>query len=76
MLELSITELRKVGLVLNTKKTKILHSSDADEGAEKDFVLIDDDFVQVLHSDQFHRYLGRYLNLCPGKRVNIEIDNR
>ena len=45
MTELLVIELRKVGLTLNTKKTKILHSSDADEGAGTDFALIDDDFV-------------------------------
>ena len=59
MTELLVVELRKVGLTLNTKKTKILHSSDADEGAGTDFALIDDDFVQIPHADQSHRYLGR-----------------
>ena len=76
MVELLIIELKKVGLTLNADKTKILHSSLCDFGSELDFVIIDQDFVQVLHPDKDHRYLGRYLSLCSSNRVEVELNNR
>ena len=37
---------------------------------------IGDAFIQVLDSDESHRYLGRLLNLDVSKRVGIELHNR
>ena len=76
MTELLIIELRKVGLHLNADKTKILHSSIHDAGADRDYADINGEFVQVLHEDQSHRYLGRHLSVSPENRLRIEIRNR
>ena len=73
MTELLITELRKVGLHLNADKTKILHSSIHDAGADRDYVDINGEFVQVLHEDQSHRYLGRHMSVSLENRLRIEI---
>ena len=69
MTELLIVELQKVGLYLNAEKTKILHSSMYDRGADRDYVGINGEFVQVVHSDEHHRYLGRLISLSPDNRV-------
>ena len=54
-----------------------MHSRNDDDNAPKaDFIRIDDDFIRVLHPDEHHRYLGRLLNLCPEKRISIEMGNR
>ena len=76
MTELSITELRKVGLHLSAEKTKILHSSMHDPGGDRDYVDIDGEFVEVLHEDKHHRYFGRQLSISPGNRIRVEFQNR
>ena len=76
MTELLIAELRKVGLHLNADKTKIMHSSIFDPGADRDYVDIGGDFVEVLHEDRHHRYLGRQLSLSPQNRTRIEVQHR
>ena len=58
MSELLISELREVGLHLNAKKSKILHTQ-FDKDSDKDFVDIDADFIKILHNTDYHRYLGR-----------------
>ena len=76
MAEMLISELQNVGLELNFKKTKILHTHDADEFNDTDFINIYDQLIEVLHDDQHHRYLGRYLSLSASYRRRIELDNR
>ena len=66
MIELLIVELRKVGLHLNADKTNILHSSMHGKGSDKDYVDINGEFVQVLHEEQSHRYLGRSISFFAG----------
>ena len=72
MAESLIRELQKVGLHLNADKSRILHSSSEDEGANKDYVEISGEFVRVLHGNNHHRYLGRQLCLSAAERVSIE----
>ena len=76
MTELLIVELKKVGLELNAEKTKILHSSVEDDGANRDYVDINGDFVRVLHGNECHRYLGRFLSLSAPDRIQRELQNR
>lgn len=76
MLELLLIELKKVGLSLNADKTKILHSSNADSGANYGFVNIGDEFIEILAIGTHHRHLGRHISLSPGEWVEIEISNR
>ena len=57
MTELLVIDLQKVGLQLNADKTKILHSSNYDPGADRDYVNINSEFVRVLHGNESHRYL-------------------
>ena len=59
MSDMLLEELQKVGLSMNEKKTKILHSNILDAGNDIDFAQIGMDFVKILHTDQDHRYLGR-----------------
>ena len=73
MAESLIRELQKVGLHLNADKSRILHSSSEDEGANKDYVEISGEFVRVLHGNNYHRYLGRQLCLSAAERVSIEL---
>lgn len=75
MIELLSRELKKVRLQLNAKKTKVLHSHMDDEGSNFTYTIIDDAFVQILHPDDYHRYLGRHINLSP-QRIKIEFDHR
>ncbi len=63
MAELLIVELRKVGLTLNSDKTKILYSTDTDMDAENDYIDISGEFVRILSCSESHRYLGRYLSV-------------
>ena len=62
MLEMLIEELRRVGLDLNSKKSKILT---LDEGvcnaASPVLVEIADGFIEVLRSGDQHKYLGAAL---------------
>ena len=69
MAEMLVEELADVGLHLNVKKTKILASEfQLDDSGYVDFVQISNDFVQVLHTDKYHRYLGRRHNLSSSQR--------
>ena len=76
MTELLIIELRKVGLHLNADKTKILHSSIHTPGADRDYVDINGEFVQVLHEVHHHRYLGRHISLSAENRTQVEFQHR
>ena len=76
MIEMLVSELKDVGLELNFKKTKILHTHDADEFNDTDFVDIHGQLIEVLHDDQHHRYLGRFLSLSASDRRRIEFDHR
>ena len=76
MTEILITELRLFGLELNCSKTKILHTEFQDEENMPDFVEIDNDFIEVLHGNRRHRYLGRRLSLHRAQRVDIEFNYR
>ena len=76
MMELLIDELKQVGLQLNTKKTKILHTDIADDDHDVDFIDISGEFVSILHGGEFHRYLGRFLCLSQENRLDIEFKHR
>ena len=77
MTESLTEELRKVGLRLNTNKTKILHTPmEQDENTRLDYVEIGDGLVQILHPDQSHRYLGKMLSMSAELRGSIEFNHR
>ena len=76
MTELVTHELKIAGLNLNAKKTKILHTHDANEFNDVDFVDINGDMVEVLHDDAHHRYLGRFLSLSAESRIECEFRHR
>ena len=77
MSESLIAELRKVGLRLNTDKTKILHTPlEDDENTKLDYIEIDDGLVQILHPEESHRYLGRFVSMSADLRGNIEFNHR
>ena len=76
MIESLIEELAAVGLVMNAKKTKILHTAFNDDRNDVDYVEIAGDLVHILHPDQVHRYLGRHLNLDDGVRIGEEMTYR
>ena len=40
------------------------------------FAEIDDHFVRVLHGEEYHRYLGRYLSISESQRLSIEFRHR
>ena len=75
MTESLIDELRKVGLTLNFKKTKILYSHLSDDDAHYSFAEISGDFVKILKLEEYHRYLGRYISFSD-TRCKIELDHR
>ena len=76
MLELLIIELDKVGLKLNSAKTKILHSSCEDDESNFDFIEVSGKFIRILHPGAHHRYLGRQLLLLASNRIDIEFSSR
>lgn len=42
------------------------------------FVRVDigNDFVRVLHENESHKYLRRFVSLCPSDRIQVEFQNR
>ena len=58
------------------EKTKILHTNDTDVFNDSDFVNILGQLIEVLHDDQLHRYLGRFLSLSASDRRHIRFDHR
>ena len=75
MAELLIVELKFVGLELNASKTKILHADSGNADVIFDVAEIDGAFVEILHGEAFHRYLGRRINLSAA-RYDIEFNDR
>ncbi len=59
MSETLIEELVRMGLKLNTKKTKIFRLELDTPHVDSDVVAINDDMVEILISEITHRYLGR-----------------
>lgn len=77
MVESLIEELALIQLTLNAKKTKILCSEVRLESYRPiDFVEIMGEFMEILDTNQFHRYLGRHPNLSTGHRLGYEIRYR
>ena len=76
MTESLIEELAAVRLVMNAKKTKILHTAFNDDRSDIDYVEIAGDLVRILHPDQVHRYLGRHLSLDESVRIVKEMAYR
>ena len=76
MTESLIDELKEVGLELNFKKTKILHTHDANEFNDVDYIEVHGEFIKVLHDHEFHRYLGRHLCLSASDRIDAEFRHR
>ena len=71
MTELLMIELEVVGLSMNAKKTKILHTPLEDELHDCDFADIEGEIVEIIQDDSWHRYLGRYFSLSPYKRKRV-----
>ena len=79
MTEKLITELKKIGLHLNCKKTKILCSHmypDTEDFENLGHVEINGESVQILHTEEFHRYLGRHICMSDNLRLEIEYKHR
>ena len=76
MAELLIEELSHVGLQLNASKSKIFRSTYQDGDYNLDFVDVAGEMVEVLQSNQWHRYLGRRLCLSSADRCSIEFKYR
>ena len=62
--------------MLNTEKTKILHSALIDESFDVVYAEFDDDVIRILHPSEWHRYLGRYLSVSRLERCHDEFDYR
>ena len=60
---------------MNCKKTKILYFHLIEDEPSYDYVLIAEDFIQVLHIESCHRYLGRRISFSSD-RCNIEFYHR
>ena len=65
-------ELLQAGLELHADKTKIL----TNKNPENVRLVVIGNFIQVLHQDDSHRYLGRLISLQPSGRVEVEFKNR
>ena len=76
MTEKLVVELRKIGLYLNTKKTKILRCNPSEDDWSLNFTEISGEFVKILDDDESHRYLGKQLSTSPSLRATIEFSNR
>ena len=80
MTESLIKALRKIGLRLNTTKTKILHTrtelDDESTTDDYDYVEINGEFVRVLPITDHHRYLGRYICMSVKERLWVEFRHR
>ena len=61
MIEKLIEELKRIGLTLNAKKTKILRCNPDIDDSSLNVVEIGDEFVTVMKDTDSHRYLGRLL---------------
>ena len=68
-----IEELNRVGLQLNTTKSKILTS---DEEAAPDSVSVGGNSVEVLKGFKTHKYLGRLLSGNSKGRVSVQYGHR
>ena len=76
MTEKLTAELKKIGLTLNTEKTKILRYNPESDKAAIGFAELDDDFVMVLDDNESHRYLGKKLSISGTNRNLIEFKSR
>ena len=76
MTEILTEELKKIGLSLNSQKTKILRCNPEPVKATIDFVELDDDFVKVLDDNESHRYLGNKFFISSSDRNLTEIKRR
>ena len=76
MTEKLTAELKKIGLTLNTEKTKILRCNPEPDKAAIGFAELDDDFVMVLDDNESHRYLGKKLSISGTNRNLIEFKSR
>ena len=72
MVELLIEEFAKFGLELNSSKTKII----TNEVVSYQFVDIAGSMVEVLGSNDEHRFLGRYLSGNLDNRAHVEVQHR
>ncbi len=73
MIESLISELSRVGLQLNTAKTKIFTNSDLQKPLYTD---IAGGMVEVLVDTRTHMYLGRKLPANPRERTGCELSHR
>ena len=76
MTESLMIALQRIGLILNSQKTKILRCNPSMDESILNFLEIGDGFVKVLNGDESHRYLGRLLSTSASSRSNIEFRNR
>ena len=72
MVELLIEAFGKVGLELNTAKSKIL----TNDSIEYSYLDIAENLVEVVEPDSHHKYLGRYLSGEYIFRERVEINHR
>ena len=76
MAESLTKELKKFGLTLNAKKTKILRCNPTFNDESIDFVELNGEFVKILEENDSHRYLGKNNSTSASDRNGIEIKNR
>ena len=77
MLELLIDELAKVGLNLNTSKTKLLTTDSTIFRPNTSAVAqVGNSFLHILGPHESHKYLGRKLSFGSNTRCDTEIANR
>ena len=72
MIALLIEELRKIGLELNSTKTKIL----TNEVQKENFISVGDVQIGIIAENDKHKYLGRYLSGVFENRSTTEINHR
>ena len=76
MTEKLTAELKKIGLTLNTEKTKILRCNPEPDKAAIGFAELDDNFVMAFDDNESHRYLGKKLSISGTDRNLIEFKSR
>ena len=73
MMELLIEELSAVGLHLNTSKTKILTTTAL---ADRMFLDVGGDMIEVVHGQETHKYLGKKLPGDLSARATVDVKHR
>ena len=64
--------LYQIGLLLNTKKTKVMRRNPFEEESTINFTEVGGEFVQILGDDDSNRYLDRLPSTSHLNVINIE----